>query len=196
MNKNFIKINDNTYIVTTDEGDSLTYKVNDNVDKESFNEVLTTENDISFLQKQLWDLECKKSNIREHQQFSKKVYLKGLPILFLLFEGIYLLLAQSSPNLQSILFSLSSSFLSTIAFNVGFNGTIVGNKNKIEKLSSKIKDTESELDTLYKKIELLKNKTNYQEVENNTVYEVKPIDRRYEEDITKKALTKKLTKQI
>ena len=191
MNQSFVKKEDNSFVVSTTNGEQIIIETNKNTSNETMNEILSTENDIEFLEEELWSLKCKESDIKIKNNIAKGMYFAFLPVILALTSSIGVLLNGS--DITSIISIAGVTTLITTSFNISMTGTFLGRKNKITKLNNEILTTETELEELRQAIDKLKDKTNYKEIEKTGIQKVKPIDRTYEQSQTL-PLTKKLKK--
>ena len=190
MNKSFIRNGNNTFLVSIDSGNQITYKANVGTSNDTVNEILTTENEIEALESDLWDLKCQESDVRIKNQIAKGIYFGLLPVLLLVTSCVEV---YYGADLLSVLGIGATATGITTLYNISMTGTFAGRKHKTKEINAEIKATKDVLEELRNNIDKLKTNTNFKEVTNSAVKQIEPIDRTYEEELSK-PLTKKLTK--
>ncbi len=190
MNKNFIRKDDESFVVSTEKGDQFVVNVDNSVSDDRVNEILSIENDLEELSNDNHVLYSFKNDIDARENISKILYLIGIPSIIMSYSGISFL---SNASLNEILIgSLVISGI-MIPLNMGINGTYLSRKKKLNKIDLEISNNNKIIDKLTDKIDLLKEQVKFREVEKQPIHIIEPIDRTYENEEVK-VLTRKLTK--
>lgn len=155
MNKEYTRINDTDYIVSSDKGEIDLVKSNNNIE-----EILMKENEIE---------EANNNIVKNNKELKEvKFYEDSRKIsnIFTIIGGILMTLTGVSGSFGIIktLFWTTYALLTIKAMFVCMFGIKILNKRKIKNLTSSIVNDSHKVETLTKELEELKVKSNYQKI--------------------------------
>ena len=191
MNKTFIRKDDETFVVSTEEGNQFIFNIDKDTTDNTVNEILSIENELEELNNDNHILYSSKNNIDARENVSKILYLFGIPSIILSYSGISFL-SNVSVN-ETLIGALVLSGI-MVPLNMIINGTYISRKKKVSKIDLAINNNNKIIDKLTDKIDLLKEQVNFKEVDKQPIHIIEPINRSYEYQETK-VLTKKLIKK-
>lgn len=151
MNKEYMKLNENNYIVTNDDGEIVIKKSNGNIE-----EILMKENEIEEIYNDILN-NTKLLDITENNENIRKKSNKIFIIL-----GIYFTIMGYLAKLNIIV--TLTNILGILFFKKLFlfiTKTKKSNKRKMTELKISIDSNSQKVETLTKELEELKNKNNY-----------------------------------
>lgn len=183
MNIEYMKLNDNNYIVTNDDGEIVITKSNDNI-----KEILMKENEIEDINNTLT------KNNKLLQEIKHKEKTRKIMNIFIAIGGIFMIWSNfpSSFNYFNIIKVLVPIFYALLimkGLTLGIYGIKIFNKRKIKNINSSIKTDLQKVEILTKELEELKTNSNYQ-VLSYSKTNIKPMIQPNNEYKQKKILTR------
>ena len=155
MNKEYTRINDTDYIVSSDKGEIDLVKVNSNIE-----EILMKENEIE---------EANNNIVKNNKELKEVKYneeSRKISNIFTVIGGILMTLAGVSGSfgiIKTLVVTTYALLIMKALFTCMF-GIKILNKRKIKNLTSSIGNDSHKVETLTKELEELKVKSNYQKI--------------------------------
>ena len=181
MNKEFMQITKNEYVVTSEDGNMSLITSNSDVE-----EILKKENEIEETNKRILD----NNNFLKSCKAGKKMHKIMIAANFIFIIAVILILCNNVklPSYLYFIGGLIITFPITV-LNIGLGFSVNSYKNT-KKIQQEIEKDKKRNNTLTKEIEELKRKNNYQKIDYSQTH-IKPINQpNYESE---KYLVKKLT---
>lgn len=178
MNIEYMKLNDNNYIVTNDDGEIVITKSNDNI-----KEILMKENEIEKITK----LITNNNNTLEYIKYTDK-FRKILNLILILSTVIFSFSMTYWGFIKTLILCSLIFCIIRLPFTAIF-GTKLLNKNKIKTLTTSIESDLQKVEILTKELEELKTNSNYQ-VLSYSKTNIKPMIQPNNEYRQKKILTR------
>ncbi len=154
MNQNLFQLNDNCGIVSDEKGNTNLIKKENN--SYQFDEILLKENEIERLRNKLSD--CKDKLSLNKQNI---IYGEIASIFLIVLEIFMFGFLHSTVPIKKLLFIMAISYLPLKAIITLTYGTRIGKHNKKIKLNGEIEKIESDIPTLEKELDKIKEKSKY-----------------------------------